>query len=182
MPKSGQRGGKEAPQPPGGYNQRCTCPLNTASTRGCSRRLFSASGSCNYGSPRTRCACIVNIWSRVEARSLSGVGDFVAANYRDDWGDDRAQMVTRLRLVSRLLTSLTISANDVQTQVAGQTGTWRARLQVAAQGEAAAEIIERVNSLTTPFLLRWQRESWKPWDWQLVEISNPELQIPRGDF
>ncbi|HEX3817370.1 MAG TPA: hypothetical protein VHW03_03680 [Chthoniobacterales bacterium] len=123
-----------------------------------------------------------NLLARVEARSLSGAGDFVAANYRDDWGDDRAQMVTRLRLISRLVNSLTISADDVQTQVAGPTGTWRARLHVAAQGEAAAEITERVNGLTTPFLLRWQRESWKPWDWQLVEISNPELQIPRGDF
>lgn len=123
-----------------------------------------------------------HLLARVEARSFSGVGDFVAANYRDDWGDDRSQLVMRLRIVSRLLTSLTITASDVQTQTTGATGTWRARIHIAAEGAEAAEITERVNSLTTPFSLRWQRESWKPWDWQLVEISNPELQIPRGDF
>ncbi|HEY1583637.1 MAG TPA: hypothetical protein VGF73_11125 [Chthoniobacterales bacterium] len=40
------------------------------------------------------------------------------------------------------------------------------------------QIIEWVNSLTTPFELRWRRESWKPWDWKLVEVRNPGLELP----
>jgi hypothetical protein len=30
----------------------------------------------------------------------------------------------------------------------------------------------------TPFELRWRHESWKPWDWKLVEVHNPELEVP----
>jgi hypothetical protein len=41
-----------------------------------------------------------------------------------------------------------------------------------------AVVKERVNSLTTPFELQWRHISRKPWDWKLVRVSNPELDIP----
>ena len=39
---------------------------------------------------------------------------------------------------------------------------------------------ERQNSLSTPFELQWRHVSGKPWDWKLVRVSNPELEIPAG--
>lgn len=114
----------------------------------------------------------------VEDRRWAAVSDALAADYHDAWGDDRARLLNRLRLVSRMLRSLSIETQDVKTAVNGPTGTWSARLQITAEGEAAAEVTARVNRLTTPFTLHWQRESWKPWDWQLHEVSNPELQLP----
>lgn len=114
----------------------------------------------------------------VEDRSWSGVREAIAPDYHDAWGDDRMQLLTRLRSVSLMLLSLSIETQDVNTSVNGDSGTWSARLQITAQGEAAAEVRARVNPLTSPFTLHWRRESWKPWDWQLYEVSNPQLRLP----
>ncbi len=108
--------------------------------------------------------------------------NFVAPDYGDDWGDDRARLLTRLRLAGRFFFDLTITASEAQTQVNPPQGSWRARIRLSGRGEAAAEITTRVNSLTSPFVLQWRRESWKPWDWKLVRVTNESLEIPEGEF
>ena len=45
-------------------------------------------------------------------RDWSGAGDFLAADYHDDWGHDRTEILNRLHLVLRLFTSLTIDAAE----------------------------------------------------------------------
>ncbi len=120
---------------------------------------------------------------QIEKRNWSAAGDFVAAEYHDEWGDDRALLIRRLRLVLRFFSGLTIDAKTPLVQLDPPGGTWRARIQLAgtdAGAEMAPEIIRRVNSLTTPFELRWRQESWEPWDWKLVEVRNPELEVPAG--
>lgn len=119
---------------------------------------------------------------QVERRNWDAVGNFVADNYRDDWGDDRAQLLNRLRLVGRFFFDLTITSSDERLRVKTPDATWSARVHIDGRGEAAAEVGSRVNNLTTPFVLHWRRESWKPWDWKLVQVENPELEIPRGEF
>ena len=119
---------------------------------------------------------------QVERRNWSAVEKFIAADYHDAWGDDRARLLTRLRLVGRFFFTLTITASNVQTSTNGTTGTWQARVQLTGRGEAAGEITAEVNSLTTPFKLLWRHESWEPWDWQLVRVTNESLNLPRGEF
>ncbi len=119
---------------------------------------------------------------QVERRNWSAVGNFIAADYHDDWGDDRARLLTRLRLVGRFFFDLTITISEARAQVNVPNGIWKARIQMAGRGEAAAEVTSRVNSLTTPFVLSWRRESWKPWDWKLVRMANESLEIPGGEF
>ena len=109
------------------------------------------------------------------------VSTFVAPDYRDDWGNDRALLLTRLRLTMRSFSSLTISATNPQTRFAPSEWVWSAQIEIAGRGEAASEIISRVNSLTSPFDLHWRRESRWPWDWKLVRVSNPALEIS-GDY
>jgi hypothetical protein len=104
----------------------------------------------------------------IEKRDWAGVEIFLASDYHDAWGDDRAQLLQRLRRVAPYLFSLTIAS-------------WTARIQLDAHGEAAAEI-SRINSLTTPFELSWRKQSWKPWDWKLAQARNPGLEIPNGDL
>lgn len=118
---------------------------------------------------------------QLEKRNWSGAGDFVAASYRDDWGDDRLRLLTRLNSVLDYVFSLTITASDAQIQVQQETATWRGRIHFEGRGEFADEIAARVNGLTSPFELRWQRQSGWPWDWQLVGASNPALQVPPDD-
>lgn len=119
---------------------------------------------------------------QMERRNWTAVDGFLAPDYHDEWGDDRARLLTRLRLVGRFFFSLTIRANDARTEVTGAQATWQARLRAEGRGEAAAEISGRINALTTPFVFRWRQESWKPWDWKLTRVTNESLEIPDGEF
>jgi hypothetical protein len=119
---------------------------------------------------------------QIEQRDWSAAGDFFAADYHDDWGDDRALLLSRLRMVLRAFSSLTITAAHPETRLEPAEGSWSAHIQMAGNGtEVAPEILSRVNSLTTPFALHWRRESWRPWDWKLLRVSNPSLEIS-GDL
>jgi hypothetical protein len=120
-----------------------------------------------------------NFLRQVEKRDILGAGNFIAADYHDDWGDDRALLLNRLRLVVGSLNSLTIKAGEPNVTLTPPDASWKAKIQINGSGsELASELNTRVNSLTTPFELHWRRKSWKPWDWDLVEIRNPSLQIP----
>lgn len=120
---------------------------------------------------------------QLEKKNWSAVGDFIAPEYRDDWRDDRALVLSRLQVTLRFFSSLTITATSQKVRLDPPGGTWSARIQLAGRGgEFAPEILSRVNSLTTPFELHWRQQSWKPWDWQLVAVSNPQLELPGGAY
>lgn len=118
---------------------------------------------------------------QVERRDWSAVEKFVASEYHDTWGDDRARLLNRLRLVGRFFFDLTITVSDVHTRTSASTGSWQARVQLTGRGEAAGEITSQVNSLTMPFKLSWRHESRRPWDWWLVEVANESLNLPQGE-
>ncbi len=120
---------------------------------------------------------------QIAQRDPSGAGDFIAADYRDDWGHDRKEILNRLRLVLRFFTSLTITPAHPQVSANAPAGWWSAKVQIVGTGsEFAPEIIERVNGVTEPFVLHWQRQSWRPWDWKLIRVSNPGLEIADRGF
>jgi hypothetical protein len=71
-----------------------------------------------------------------------------------------------------------IDAGDPQVRTENLKGYWTARITInGSAGEFAAAIQQRVNSLTAPFELEWRRQSSKPWDWKLVSVRNPALEI-----
>jgi hypothetical protein len=70
----------------------------------------------------------------------------------------------------------TIAAEE--TDASRSEASWRAKITVSGGGEYAQSIVERMNSLATPFELRWRRVSGKPWDWKLIAVSNPQLELP----
>ena len=118
---------------------------------------------------------------QIEKRNAGAAGDFLAPDYHDDWGHDRALLLNRLRLVLRSFSSLPITASAPQVTLHSSHATWSSTIQLAgAGGEFAPEIIERVNSLTKSFQLDWRQESWRPWDWKLVRVSNPALELGGG--
>jgi hypothetical protein len=115
---------------------------------------------------------------QIEKRNWSGAGDFISIEYRDDWGHDRKEITNRLQLVLRSFSSLTIKAANPQLSADPPAGWWSAKIQIEGSGtEFSPEIVSRVNSLPEPFVLHWRHESWRPWDWKLVRVSNPSLKI-----
>ena len=58
------------------------------------------------------------------------------------------------------------------------------RWTIDGTGVAGAEMVkESVNELSAPFVFQWKHRTWKPWDWRLVRVDNPELNLsgPGGD-
>jgi hypothetical protein len=107
-------------------------------------------------------------------------GTFIADNYHDQWGNDRALLLARTREVFSYLRDVRIDAIGSNVRLAERSGVWRANIIIDGEGdtELMMELKTRVNKIETPFELEWHRMSSKPWDWKLVSVRNPELAIP----
>ena len=119
-----------------------------------------------------------HLLTQIENKNWRAVDDFVAEDYQDRWGNDHSRALGRVRQVFSHLPKARIAASGVQVRSEDRQGYWQARITVTGDtGELATLIKERVNSLSAPFELEWQRRSKKPWDWKLVSVRNPSLEI-----
>lgn len=115
----------------------------------------------------------------IEHKNWTRVSDFIAVDYQDQWGHDRARLLQRTRAVLRYLRGLRIEASIVAVRTEHRAGYWTAAIKIDAEpNELTAAVKERVNALPAPFELEWRRPSKKPWDWKLARVSNPDLQLP----
>jgi len=120
----------------------------------------------------------VHLLAAIEKHDWKAAGEFVGGDYRDQWGNDRALLLERLREVFRALPNARIESKDVSVQTSNGRGSWTARITVKSTGEFADFIQNRVNSLESPFEFEWKRGATWPWDWKLVAVRNPALEIP----
>lgn len=118
-----------------------------------------------------------HLLSQIEKKNWANVAEFVADDYQDRWGNDRALLLERLREVFRALPNVRIDSIGAVTRTENSSGYWTAKITIHATGEFAPVIEARVNSLAAPFELEWRHRSAKPWDWKLVSVRNPELEI-----
>jgi hypothetical protein len=120
-----------------------------------------------------------HLFAQIEKRNWRAVAEFIGDNYQDRWGDDRARLTERMREVFRFLPNARIETRAPQVRTENAQGYWTSQITInGGAGEFASVIQERVNSLSAPFELEWRRQSSKPWDWKLVCIRNPSLEIP----
>ncbi|MDP9098133.1 MAG: hypothetical protein M3N48_03960 [Verrucomicrobiota bacterium] len=122
----------------------------------------------------------VHLLAAVEKHDWKGVGEFVSVDYRDQWENDRALLLERLREVFRAMPDARIESIVVSIQANNARGSWTARIAVKSTGELADYIQNRVNSLESPFEFEWKRGATWPWDWKLIAVRNPALEIPES--
>jgi hypothetical protein len=118
-----------------------------------------------------------HLLAQIEKRNWKAVEEFIGDEYKDQWGHDRALLLERLREVLRALPNARIESTPVSVETNHGRGTWTARVTVKSTGEFADYITNRVNSLETPFEFEWQRGATWPWDWKLMAVKNPGLDI-----
>jgi len=123
-----------------------------------------------------------HLLAEIERKDWKDAGAFIAEDYQDRWGQDRSLVLERLRRVLGVVRNPRIEASAAQQRTAGRQGFWTAKITIKGEGEFAALVEERVNSLSEPFELEWQRKSGKPWDWKLVSVRNAALEISRDGF
>ncbi len=115
----------------------------------------------------------------LEGRDWSRFGEFISESYSDRWGHDKKFLLKEPREIFQQFVFLSIQQQPSGIDVQGKEVRISARLLLKGTGGPLAEFaMERVNALSKPFLFHWQRQSWKPWDWTLVEMDQPQLEVP----
>jgi len=120
----------------------------------------------------------------VEARNWSRLGAFLDPAYADRWGYTRETGLRDARQWLGQYFGLTITAQDQDYRLTPDGGIVTEQWKIDGTGtEVTGMITERVNALHAPFTFQWKHGSWKPWDWTLVRVDNPDLQIsPTGEL
>ena len=118
-----------------------------------------------------------HLLAQIEKKNWKSVGEFIANNYEDRWGDDPALLLERLREVFRVIPNARIEATNPTVRAENGRGSWSATIRIKGAGQFADLIEARVNSLDAPFEFEWRQGATWPWDWKLVSVRNPALEI-----
>lgn len=119
--------------------------------------------------------------AEAEDKDWEAMAALVAEGYSDRWGHDRDEVLQRSRQVLAQFLILSIKADEIDVQEENGVGAGRARLHLTGRGGPLAEYaVERVSRLRKPFVFTWRQRSWKPWDWVLTAVDQPELEL--GDY
>ena len=119
----------------------------------------------------------------VEKRDWAKVEKLVDPAYSDRWGYSRATGIQEARQWLGQFFSLTITVNPVATRLAPDGGTVIEYWKLEGQGlEGATLAKDATDRVQTPFTFQWKHGSWKPWDWTLVHVDNPGLNLSAPDL
>ncbi|GAB4165032.1 MAG: hypothetical protein Fur0032_01480 [Terrimicrobiaceae bacterium] len=112
-------------------------------------------------------------------RDWKTVGQLVSRHYRDPWGQDKESAIKLAAEAGRHFFALVITPSGEPTVTAdGDKTLWKGRLAFGGRGTALGEaMLSRTSEFREDFVFAWRRESWKPWDWKLVSVNQPELNI-----
>jgi hypothetical protein len=86
-------------------------------------------------------------------------------------------LLERLPQVFRALGQTRIESGAADIRRGDGRGYWTSKITIQGTGEFADFIQSRVNSLEAPFEFEWQRGATWPWDWKLIAVRNPDLEI-----
>ncbi len=117
--------------------------------------------------------------SCLEKRDFAAMEGLLAADYRDRWEHDKATALSRSCEVFGQFATLTV---EHETRgLRAESGRWLLTEKVILKGlggPLAMAARDRVGALREPFTMEWRRRSWKPWDWELQSVAQPELELP----
>jgi hypothetical protein len=120
-----------------------------------------------------------NFFHAIEHKNWDTAANFIAVDYQDQWGNDRARVLERLREGFRYVRGPRIIASNPGMQIESLRAVWSGKITLYSSDEDVMEVLnQRVNSLPSPFELEWHHLSGTPWDWKLARVSNPAFEIP----
>jgi hypothetical protein len=118
---------------------------------------------------------------KVEQRNWNDARAFLADDFSDRWGHDKNTAMEDAKEVFAQFLFLTIESKTDRCEVHGTEGVAETRVKIAGNGQGVAQLVmQRVNGLREPFTFRWRKSGGKPWEWQLVFVDQPELNIDPG--
>lgn len=116
--------------------------------------------------------------SALESKNWKRLEKLIADDYSDTWGQDKATLQSRVRQVFSQFLILNLQAREIDVQEADGRGTAKVPISLSGRGGPLAEFaMQRGSTLQQPFTFTWRQQSWKPWDWALIYVEQPELKL-----
>lgn len=102
----------------------------------------------------------------------------LAQDYSDAWGMKRDEAISAAQ---EALQTLIMVSFDWKLQSAvrdGKTVTLTGTIRMTGKGAVGSSMImDHVNRITKPWVFVWRKDGWKPGDWRLVSIANPDVTM-----
>jgi hypothetical protein len=116
--------------------------------------------------------------SAVESKDWSELSRLMANDYTDTWGNEKADVLERVREVFAQFFAPELKAGPMTVETMDGRVVVRAPVSLRGRGGPMAEVaVQRVGALREPFVFTWRKESWRPWDWVLTRVEQPELKV-----
>ena len=120
------------------------------------------------------------LFSTVEKRNFEAMSLLIAEDYRDRWQQDKAIVLRGCRDVFGQFVTLTVDRADSQIERRGDSWVLREKVTMKGLGGPLAMYArDEVNKLREPFAMTWRRRGGKPWDWELIAVDHPTLELSR---
>ncbi len=113
----------------------------------------------------------------IEKNDRERLTAYLTEDYKDAFGLGREQAVELVASVRGQFVVCTIRRERPMRELRDdkRAAVTRALIRVEGQGSpVAAAVVQTAQSTQTPTEFRWRRDTWKPWDWRLVSVDNPE--------
>jgi len=106
-------------------------------------------------------------------RRWGAVDAFLSPGYQDPWGHTRQNLKRHAIYALRGFTHLEICAETATIIRTGETAAISAVVRITGSGGyLAKQTRHAVNTVFSPSQFKWERQSWRPWDWRLFSIEN----------
>ena len=119
-----------------------------------------------------------NFFRALEKRDAARAAEFMSGSYADRWGHDKDFVVRESRELFQHFIAFKIVHEERYLRPGAGEMTLATKIALTGTGSPIADYAkQRVGALTEPFLFRWKKQSWKPWDWQLVSFDQSQLEL-----
>ena len=119
-----------------------------------------------------------DLFAALEDRDWDEIRSLMSDNYSDRWRHDKEFVLREAREVFRQFIVLEVTGEITDIGMEDGAADVTSTLTMRGRGGPVAEFaMTRVNALRRPWEFRWERRSWKPWDWALVHVNHPDLDI-----
>jgi len=120
-----------------------------------------------------------NLLRAVEDRKWVTVGGFISANYKDPWGQTKPKILKHLPQIFADFLALGVIPEEEILFRDDRNLVVQERIRIVGSGGPIAQfVMQESENLTAPFSFKWRKESWMPWDWALVEVTQPQADLP----
>jgi hypothetical protein len=113
----------------------------------------------------------------IEKRKWPEINLLIAPDYKDQWDQSRDQSLSVMKQLLGGFFVFTIDMKSLEVSVDGKTAKASGTMKMTGSGAGvSAMVMDAVNKLNQPFSFTWRKDGWKPSDWKLVSIAQPELE------